>query len=478
MSGPDRRPDTGEVERQVGIETHATSLPGIGGKLRAQPRDFIVDEVGLLPPRALSGRYTIARVRAVNWENNRLMQAMARDLSIGRGRIGFAGTKDKRAVTTQFFSFKTSLERVASLDLQGVEVLDTYCANKPLSVGKLLGNRFTIVVRHLDHTDPGEVTARVSAIRERLEELGGFPNYFGLQRFGVVRPVTHRVGAALVRGDYEGAVVDYVTSVNLLEPDDERRARAKLGESRDWAGALEGFPPRLTFERTLVYHLAHKPGDYVGALRKLPDNLLQMFIHAYQSFLFNRMLSRRLEAGLPLNRPVEGDIVLPMDRHGHPFTGELIQINSFNLPKITRRCQEGRAWVTGLLFGIRSSFARGPMGEIEREVIEAEGLQRRDFAIYHLPHVSSFGLRRALLCRPRNLTLWVGELEPLEDYHHQEEDGPERARTADGAEGLDGRDGTESGGGPGVRFAFTLPKGAYATILLREFMKAGSPTDY
>ncbi len=485
MSGPEPIPEAGDIEREVGIETYATSQPGIGGKLRAQPQDFVVDEVGRLPPRAMSGRFTIARVRAVNWENNRLMQAMARDLSIGRGRIGFAGTKDKRAVTTQFFSFKASPDRVEGLDVPGVEVLDTYSANRPLSVGKLLGNRFTITVRNLDPKTPEEIEAELAGIKARLDELGGFPNYFGLQRFGVVRPITHRVGAALVRGDCERAVVDYVTSVNPLEPEEERRARTELGESRDWSGALEDFPARLTFERTLVYHLAHEPGDFVGALRKLPDNLLQMFVHAYQSHLFNRMLSRRLEAGLPLNQPVEGDIVLPVDRHGNPFTGELIRVNHFNLPKITRRCQEGRAWVTGLLFGIRSSFAKGPMGDIEREIVESESLRRKDFVIYHLPHISSFGLRRALLCRPRNLVYRVRELEPVDEHYHMESTGPgEAIGQAKGQTGTVAQEeaakSEETGrnGELGVEFAFTLPKGAYATMLLREFMKARSPTDY
>lgn len=469
MNRSDRHPDIGQIEREVGIETFATTQPGIGGKLRAQPQDFIVDEVGLLPPRALSGRYTIARVRAFNWENNRLIQAMARNLAIGRGRIGFAGTKDKRAVTTQFFSFKATLERVNTLDVPGVEVLDTYTANRPLSVGKLLGNRFTLTVRELDQTDPEAVTERLTGIKARLDELGGFPNYFGLQRFGVVRPITHRVGAALVRGDYEKAVMDYVTSVNPLEPSEEQEARRDLAKDRDWSGALEHFPLRLNFERTMVYHLAHQPGDFVGALRKLPDNLLQMFIHAYQSYLFNRMLSKRLEEGLPLNRPVEGDIVLPADRHGHPFTGELIPVSSFNLPKITRRCQEGRAWVTGLLFGIRSSFAKGPMGEIERQIIGSEDLHRRDFVIYNLPHISSYGLRRALLCHPRNLVIRVDKLKPVDESYKQSE-----AAQAEAARLQEATPEDELG----VVLSFTLPKGVYATMLLREFMKANSPTAY
>jgi len=321
-----------------------------------------------------------------------------------------------------------------------------------------------------------------------------------------VRPITHRVGASLVRGNYEEAVIEYVTTVNPLEPEEERNARAELGQTRDWAAALEDFPARLNFEKTLVYHLAHEPGDYVGALRKLPSNLVQMFVHAYQSYLFNRMISTRLDQGLPLNRPVEGDIVLPMERHGQPDTSQPIPVNNFNLAKITRRCEEGRAWVTGLLFGFKASIAKGPMGEIERDIIRSENLRRRDFAIYHLPYINSFGLRRALLCRPLHLQVKVMEMElPYDDWREPSskptskptsKSSPKlstKLPTPIGADGLEMVAASEPEPKPdpkpepepreadtelGVEFAFTLTKGSYATMLLREFMKASSSTAY
>ena len=93
------------TEKNIGIETFFTPYEGIGGKLRTTPEDFVVREVSNYPPRKEGGRFTVADVTAINWETNHLVRDMSNWLHISRQRIGFAGTKDKRARTTRLMSF-------------------------------------------------------------------------------------------------------------------------------------------------------------------------------------------------------------------------------------------------------------------------------------------------------------------------------------------------------------------------------------
>src|SRR2546425_11765183 len=101
-----RRSSHKPMERDVGIEGYLTSTPGVGGTTKASADDFVVEEVSSPPPKSADGRYAIATIRVRNWETNRLVREFARTLHISRRRIGFAGTKDNRALPSQPFSFE------------------------------------------------------------------------------------------------------------------------------------------------------------------------------------------------------------------------------------------------------------------------------------------------------------------------------------------------------------------------------------
>src|SRR3989304_9044594 len=138
------------MELEVGIEGYLTSSPGVGGTIKASPEDFVVEEISTEPPASDEGLYTVASIRVRDWETNRLVRQLARRLRISRRRIGFAGTKDKRAVTTRLFSFeRVRPEELQDVRLKDVEGLTAHPASKPARIGELLGNRFRIVVRGL-----------------------------------------------------------------------------------------------------------------------------------------------------------------------------------------------------------------------------------------------------------------------------------------------------------------------------------------
>src|SRR3989442_8140551 len=131
-------------EGVVGISGYATRGPGLGGRIKDSAEDFVVDEISVDLPQSVAGRYTLARIRTRNWETNRLVREMSRALRISRRRISFAGTKDRRAGTTQLFQFDGSPEALDRIHLKDVEVPETFRPDRRLEIGDLLGNRFAM----------------------------------------------------------------------------------------------------------------------------------------------------------------------------------------------------------------------------------------------------------------------------------------------------------------------------------------------
>lgn len=425
------------VEKDTGVEVFFTDTKGVGGKLKTFLEDFIVNEVSI-EPKHVPGEYTIARIRAYNWETNRLIRQISKNLGISRKRISFAGTKDKRGVTTQIIGIKAPVESIQKMRINDVDVLDTYTSNKSIGIGDLIGNRFEITLRYA-RFQGDELRKNFRNTTEQITTVNGFPNFFGIQRFGAVRPITHVVGKHIVHEDFEKAVFTYIANPVESEQKESFDARRFLEETHDFAEALKIYPKQLSFERAIMHCLVKYPDDYVNALRTLPKNLLMMFVHAYQSYLFNRILSERIKRKLPLNKSLTGDIILPVDKNNLPDPGNLIKVEKTNREKINKKIREGKAFVSGLVFGAKTEFADGEQGEIERKIINEEKIKKEDFIIPEMPEVSSKGVRRNLLVPLKKL-----------DYDIK---------------------------GDTVTLNFELPKGSYATCLLREFMKTDA-VDY
>ncbi len=421
-------------EREIGIWGYISDCEGTGGRLKVFPEDFVVEEIPAEIPEDPEGKYTLAFVRSRNWETNRLVRNMARAMGISRKRIYFAGTKDKRAVTTQVMVFNAPMEEVLSLRLRDVSIIKAYRVPKPVFLGDLIGNRFEVLIRDVKK-NAGEFAECTGKI---IERYGGFPNFFGVQRFGSVRPITHLVGKYLVKGDFRMAVETYLGNPSELEGEDACRARKFFEETGDVAESLKIYPKHLMFERAILNHLASKPGDYGGAFRAIPENLSRMFVHAYQSYLFNVILSRRIEEGL-FGKLVVGDIVMGVEG-GMPVKREIFMVKEHNLEKIKKRIRERKAVPTGIVFGSEPYFAEGRQGEIEREVIEGEGIKPEDFVFEDPDFLTSRGNRRALMSPVHNLNI--------------------------------------SFNGESLSLSFYLPKGCYATSMLREFMKVEDLTAY
>lgn len=243
------------AEADVGMKYYITGPQCTGGRLKQEAEDFVVTEISSHPKQADDGKFTIATVTSKNWETNRLVRLMGRQLNLGREKICFAGTKDKRAVTTQLMSFQCPPDAIARINLQDVTVSDPYTSRRGIQIGDLIGNRFDIRVKQPDVSGP-ELEDILGSVTKEITDAGGYPNYFGVQRFGVVRPITHKVGELIVRGDIEGAVKAYVCDPPRIDSDTEAdRMRKLLSETDDWKPLASKMPDFMGFEATLVAYI-------------------------------------------------------------------------------------------------------------------------------------------------------------------------------------------------------------------------------
>ena len=425
---------------EVGYELYLSNNSGISGKLRKKIDDFRVEEIiekneqshWNWTKKEENGKHCIAKITADNWDTHILVKKISQQLGIGQRAVGFAGTKDKRAVTTQYFSLFTSPEKLSKIDLKQIEIEFLHKTTKPIRLGNLIGNKFLIKISEISGSK-----SDISTILNELKE--GFPNYFGIQRFGAIRPITHIVGKKIVKGDCEGAVWDYLTNEGSSNQNTE--ARKFLRENRNLEIALEKFPTNLFFERQMIKHLIKNENDYIGALKKLPENLSKMLVHSYQSLIFNSALNERIGRGLGVTKPMVGDKIMPMDKYAGPDQRKIIEVTDRNLNKLEKRCKEGKAWIVGLLPGIKSRHSNGLQSEIESTIMKNEEVEFKDFKIDMLPELSSLGMYRPLSQR-------VNELEWKVD---------------------------NSGN---AIFKFWLHKGTYATSFLREIMKCKDVKNY
>jgi tRNA pseudouridine13 synthase len=410
------------LERDLGISYYASDAEGIGGRLRTTAEDFLVDEI---PPKRkqTSGPFLICRLTKKNWELQHAVKEIAKRLGISHRRIGWAGTKDRNAVTTQWISlYNVTPQQVTAVYLKDITLEPLTQSNEGLSLGDLQGNRFAIVIRD---PDPADLADRVRSVSETV--AAGVPNYFGLQRFGAIRPVTHRVGEWILKGDYEQAVLTYVGMEFPGEPDEIKAIRSAFRATRDPAPALHALPVQMNYERAMLHHLAECPGDYAGALQVLPPKLLTMFVSAFQSYLFNLALSRRLEDGYGLYDPQPGDRLLFANGRTDTVTAE-------NCGAVRIHLKRGRCTIALFMPGKEKFQAKTPGEQVTEALLTEYRISPEDFA------------RASVFVRTKYEGAWRPVVLRTEIQSTIDE------------------------GSLHLRFA--LPPGHYATTVCREFMKA------
>lgn len=432
---PDRVLDVPAGDRALGLGFYRTSTPGVAGRTKASVDEFRVTEISTYPRPDPSGTFTVLRVTSRDWEQHELGAAIARRLHLPPPAVQWSGTKDRRAVAERLLSYRGPPPD-GPLGLPRVELLEAYRARDGLVLGHHYGNAFAVHVSEL-RVPPDEAVGAFRSTLGELRERSGFPNLFGPQRFGEVRPVTHEVGRWVVAGDLARAVDTYLTALpeGRAESVSGDAARRAYASHHDPARALAEFPPEYRFERALLERLARgQPAEQ--AFRALSRDLRLLFVHAFQALLFNRWMTRRWEGDLPFDRPLPGDRILRVGRDGTVRSQDAVPVGTDNVRECTELVARGRAFVAGPLVGYETPLRSGAAGELLEGVLRDEAVDPRGFRLPSSPELASRGAWRPILVPA-----------------------PPTGLAADAA---------------GVWFRFALPKGAYATVYLREFLKTGA----
>jgi len=418
------------LDIEIGIEVYATKSQGIGGRIRQFPEDFKVEETltdgsraqiepAVMPQISGRGRYLICVLVKRNCDTLLAVQAVVKKLGLDEERVQIAGIKDARALSAQHISIGRMFpEQVEQVKLgSSVWLYPLRFSNEKIHSGLLFGNQFRITLRKLSHAE-SLIGEQIESVGDDLLNLGGCPNFYGHQRFGTTRPITHLVGKQILHGQWEKAALTYLAKPSLNEHPESRQAREQLLKTRNYGEALRCFPFRLVYERQMLGHLARRPRDFVGAFHRLPKKLCQLFIQAYQSYLFNQFLSQRIQNGLPLKRSRRGEFKVRID--GEEYLA---------LPQI----------------GYRQFVSAGEQGENEKQILEKEDIAPQNFKVSAMPEIDSSGSLRTALTPLIGLNIE----KPVQDDAN-----PDKKM---------------------MSLSFTLRKGSYATIILREFMKPRNP---
>ena len=133
------------LENELGMKYYASEADGIGGRLRTTPEDFLVEEIPLPDKGGTSGPYLICLLTKKNWELQHAVKEIAKRFGMSHRRIGWAGTKDRNAVTRQWISlYNVTPEQVLKVQLKDITLEPVKQVNEQLSLGDLLGNRFDL----------------------------------------------------------------------------------------------------------------------------------------------------------------------------------------------------------------------------------------------------------------------------------------------------------------------------------------------
>jgi tRNA pseudouridine13 synthase len=449
------------LDYQLGIEVYTTNSLGVGGAIRETVDDFVVEEIlvdgskaninGVVKSKVLGSssqrqRFLLCVLIKRNWDTFIAIKNIAIQLGIDQRRIQIAGIKDAKAITAQHLTVEDGSTEVASkVNVKDIQLYPVGYVREALSLYYLLGNYFKIKIQSIK-LDQETAKKRISQTIKELDIIGGIPNFFGHQRFGTIRPITHLVGKALVRGDFKEAAMLFLAKPSIHEHSSSRQAREQLLETKNFRVALENFPKQLRFEKIMLSHLANNPDDFVGAFQRLPAKLQELFVQANQSYLFNRFLSARIRQGYSLNKAEVGDFVVGVERSGLPVTKIAKIATAETITEINDRVKAGRMRVGLPIIGEKQKLSQGVMGQIEKEVLEEEDVNLDNFHVNVLSKVGGRGGLRAAITLMKEFK--VQNVSPID--------------------------------GNGVcqaELSFVLLRGSYATVLLREIMKPPDPLE-
>jgi tRNA pseudouridine13 synthase len=353
---------------------------------------------------------------------------LAASLKVSRNLVTYAGLKDKRAITVQAMSAPTrAMEYLPTLELSRISIRDIRYTRHPIQIGELWGNRFTILLRDIT-SDCDSALEMANQLRET-----SLLNYFGIQRFGFVRPTTHIVGKALIKRDFEGAVRAMLSKTSEYESEELTNIRLELSESlTPTETMIQSLPEDMSYEKTVMRELMRHPDNFQRAVSKIPPRVLTLQVHAYQSYIFNRLLSNRVKQGMSIHEPEVGDFLVKLDE-AHSGRDSWLYVTDSTLEERRSQVESGEYGLALQTPGYSTRLPQVKQSEMVKEILKEEDVQLTDFRNSKMRSLNS----------PGGLHLASIKLPDFDATCTEE----------------------------GLLTQFSLRKGSYATIVMRELMK-------
>ena len=383
-------------------------------KIKQIPEDFIVKEINSLKFND-NGNYSYFLLKKRNYNTLRAIKIISEKLKISKKNsknfsghkksqkdffvneknIGFAGNKDKNAITEQIISIKNGNKNIENIGFRDIELKFVGRGNEEVFIGSNKGNEFAITIRNLANKEIKTIENKLSNNKILM------PNYFGPQRFSNNNA---EIGKSLIKKDFKKAI------------------KLILEANSDYSGEIK-------------QHLEKKPNDFVVALKIIPLKLLKLYVHSYQSILFNRTLEQYIKNNKKLKNNNEK---LPVIGFGTEIeNANTLKNGTFFVNKETSE----KFSVSQKSQSDFSGSQKSPISVIKKiidEIIKNENINLRDFIIRQIPELSSEGSEREAFIKINDFKMIKQEKDELNKNKEK------------------------------IIVKFSLPKGCYATVLIEN----------
>lgn len=390
-----------KIDTDIGISIYCTSFKGCGGKIRQNPEDFIVSE--FLSEKSMSSikqndGYAVYKLTKQNIDTNHALNSLFKKTGV---RLKSLGLKDAFAVTEQFVCSMNKSKSLQNFSSNKYSIERIGFVKKPLTKKDMIGNHFTIKI-----TEPSSDPAK-------FDEYEKILNFYGYQRFGSARPVTHLIGKTILQRNFSEAIRLLISFTSEFDSKENTELRKKLADESNYKKLLAEIPTQMDLERIAISEMLNH-NEPLRAIKALPLSIRRFFVQSYQSFLFNKTLSFAFENDEDLFNPHEGDVCF--DKNG--ILGKYVKGLDQNIaiPLV------GYSYYKKTRFDYYTS-----------KILENEEIYPKDFYLKEIQEVSNEGGYRnsSIVCS---------------DYSANEN-----------------------------IISFSLSRGSFATILLREIMKPEDP---
>ena len=288
------------LDSQIGISVYSTKYDGIGGKIRVTPEDFQVSElISKKSQNAINSQegYAVYKLKKKKIDTNHALSDVFRKKGL---RLKALGLKDSHAITEQFVCSGNKGKPMENFSTEKYSINKIGFVKKPLSKKDMIGNHFKIKISECSH-DPDFL------------EYDKILNFYGYQRFGSKRPVTHLIGKAILQRDFQKAVDLILSFTSSYDSKENTEIREKLKDKKNYVAYLDHVPFQMDIERIVLKEMIEHETP-INAIRAIPLTLRRFYIQAYQSFLFNQSLSLAFLDDENLFESHVGDVCF--DSHG------------------------------------------------------------------------------------------------------------------------------------------------------------------